>query len=478
MFKKSLLTICFLQAFSTVTYAIIYSTLVLMLIHKHNLSSNIAYSILAIFFIYNFALHFMGSWLGTKVISCRSLFLICMVIQVIGGVFLVFDDYNVMLFGLLLFLISTGFNAPCLSIILKEKTRHDSVLSEKSFLLNYAFINIGFFAAYLMAGFAQLNYEYSKLFIYAEIFNVASLLITIIGWKYLKDDNSISKLKHDISTIRQAILRYIFVIGLIFFSAFVIILSSYEPRLAKYFTIICSILILVGLYVYSLDQKKPKDKSRLLAYIVLIVFSLVFWSMHYLSPMSLTVFAHNNVDLRLFDYNIAPQWLPNLEIFAIVLGGFFFPSIFKAIRKITPLTIPALFGMAILMMGLGFAMLVFGLVFTDSHGFVNIIWIMLFYLIQGLAEVIIASVGLSMTGLLAPLKHQGIMMGAGMFLRGATTSVIASFLSSTIIVTSNHTSPLESNHSYLLLYSILALVGLLVSLLIYSAMPKINRMIG
>ena len=56
------------------------------------------------------------------------------------------------------------------------------------------------------------------------------------------------------------------------------------------------------------------------AYLILTSGSLVFWSLYQMAPNGLQLFAVNNVRLRVWGIEIAPQWVQNINTVVIVRG--------------------------------------------------------------------------------------------------------------------------------------------------------------
>ena len=63
--------------------------------------------------------------------------------------------------------------------------------------------------------------------------------------------------------------------------------------------------------------------------------------------MALTIFAEHNVSMELLGFRLTPQWLDNINVVIITLGGFLLPPVFAKIRQKTPLTVPMQFGIGL-----------------------------------------------------------------------------------------------------------------------------------
>ena len=74
----------FVQTFSTLGFAVLYSTLVLYATKHLNFAMKDAAAIMGVFGAFNYGLHLFGGYLGGRFLSNRNLFVGGMVLQVFG----------------------------------------------------------------------------------------------------------------------------------------------------------------------------------------------------------------------------------------------------------------------------------------------------------------------------------------------------------------------------------------------------------
>ena len=74
----------FIQIFSTLGFAVLYSTLVLYATRHLHFSAKAASAIMGVFGAFNYGLHLFGGYLGGRFLSNRNLFVGGMVLQVLG----------------------------------------------------------------------------------------------------------------------------------------------------------------------------------------------------------------------------------------------------------------------------------------------------------------------------------------------------------------------------------------------------------
>src|SRR3954465_8778656 len=74
----------FIQIFSTLGFAVLYSTLVLYATKHLQLPTKLATALMGVFGGFNYGLHLFGGYLGGRFMSNRNLFVGSMALQVIG----------------------------------------------------------------------------------------------------------------------------------------------------------------------------------------------------------------------------------------------------------------------------------------------------------------------------------------------------------------------------------------------------------
>jgi proton-dependent oligopeptide transporter, POT family len=154
------------------------------------------------------------------------------------------------------------------------------------------------------------------------------------------------------------------------------------------------------------------------AAMVLIVFNVFFWTLFEQAGSSLTLFADRNTDRHLFGVLGGPllsapmtqQFNPLFIVVLAPLMSMFWIALAK--RGLEP-SIPVKFAVALLGVGAGFLLLVFGTTFAGAGNNyqVGLWWLAGLYFIHSIAELCISPVGLSMITKLSIARIVGMMMG-------------------------------------------------------------------
>src|SRR6201990_432969 len=138
----------FIQIFSTLGFAVLYSTLVLYATKHLQLPVKLASAIMGVFGAFNYGLHLFGGYLGGRFLSNRNLFVGGMVLQVMGCGSIALGSMAAMYWGLAFFLTGSGLNVTCINMMLTQRFAPEDPRREGAFLWNYDGMNVGFFVGF------------------------------------------------------------------------------------------------------------------------------------------------------------------------------------------------------------------------------------------------------------------------------------------------------------------------------------------
>src|SRR6516165_1321359 len=181
----------FIQIFSTLGFAVLYSTLVLYATKHLHLGVREATTLMGVFGAFNYGLHLFGGYLGGRFLSNRNLFVGGMALQVFGCACIATGTLPLFYVGLALFLTGSGLNVTCINMMLTQRFTPEDPRREGAFLWNYAGMNVGFFVGFSAAGHFQASENYSSLFIFATLGNFIAIVIAMVTWKTLADRNTL-----------------------------------------------------------------------------------------------------------------------------------------------------------------------------------------------------------------------------------------------------------------------------------------------
>jgi POT family proton-dependent oligopeptide transporter len=462
----------FIQIFATLGFAVLYSTLVLYATKHLGLTAKEATALMGVFGAFNYGLHLFGGYLGGRFLSNRNLFVGGMALQVFGCGSIAVGTTPLFYWGLALFLTGSGLNVTCINMMLTQRFAPEDDRREGAFLWNYAGMNVGFFIGFSVAGYFQATQSYAKLFLFATLGNFVSIVLAALTWKTIADLNTpLLEAK-----ARQFRLRLLAGVGILVGLVPVVWFLLQYPQSTE--TLVKGICLVVALALVYLTLRHPdrRERRNMVAYLILTIGSLAFWSLYQMAPSGLQLFADHNVDLVVFGVKVQVQWIQNINTVVIVVGGPLLSALFARLRRRGwNIDVPRQFAVSLLLMGLGFLVLPVGISLADSAGKSAFVWLFISYVLQSIGELLISPVGYAMIGKLAPRKYQGVMMGSWMLVTGLASLFAGDF--SGMIPEPSGTTALATNPGYSSLFARLGWGSLAVGVVLVVLIPTLRKLI-
>jgi POT family proton-dependent oligopeptide transporter len=461
----------FIQIFSTLGFAVLYSTLVLYATKHLQLGVKEATALMGVFGAFNYGLHLFGGYLGGRFLSNRNLFVGGMALQVFGCACIATGTLALFYVGLALFLTGSGLNVTCINMMLTQRFTPEDPRREGAFLWNYAGMNVGFFVGFSAAGHFQATESYSSLFIFATLGNFAAIVLAFFNWKTLTDRNTPLLDKTPNQFRLRQVAGIAILIGLVPVVWFMLQRPGGTETIIK---AICGAVALMLIYLTVRHQDR-REQRNMTAYLILTVGSLMFWSLYQMAPNGLMLFAVSNVNLVMGPVTIQPQWIQNINTVCIVLGGPLLAALFTRMRaRGWRIDIPKQFAASLLLMAVAFLILPVGIK-LGGDGKSAFAWLFWSYVLQSIGELLISPIGYAMIGKLAPRQYQGIMMGSWMLWTGLASLFAGDF--SGMIPNPVGTTPAATNAGYATLFTELGLVTLAVGIALVVLIPYLRKLI-
>lgn len=463
----------FIQVFSTLSYSVLYSTLVLYMIGKLGVSTSLANTITGVFVAINFALHLLGGFCGGRFLSNRALFCLGMLAQIVGCVLLSSESYRYLYFGLGFFLTGSGLNVTCINCMITQRFTPEDNRRETMFLWNYAGMNIGFFVGFTLSGYFQLTQNYHRLFLLSSLGNLISVFICLYCWHSLADINT------NYARLTNQSKRYTSTLGALLVLALPFILTPllHYATWASKLVIATGCLMLVFLAWLSFQMKSKVTREKMFAFLIFLIVATIFWMLYQIGPMGLTQFIENNVTRHAGSFIIPPQWFQNVNTICIVLGGPLLSIILNNMRtRGIAVNIPTQFALALLLIGLAFVVLPIGIARADENGMVSSGWVVACFILQSGGELLISPIGYAMVGALAPSSLQGIMMGMWMLATGVGAT-LSSYSSNWMTSGQESNLPLLTNNGYSTIFLNLGILAIVASFLLFLFVPLLRSWI-
>jgi POT family proton-dependent oligopeptide transporter len=171
-----------------------------------------------------------------------------------------------------------------------------------------------------------------------------------------------------------------------------------------------------GLVLYVLFTAVTKlaaeERDRIFAAMFLILVSIVFWALFEQAGSSLNLFTDRHVDTQ----GVNASMFQSINAIYIVLLAPLFAMLWQGMaRRGKEPSTPMKFGLAVIQVGLGFLVLVWGSETAGINVPTPVIFIFLIYLLHTTGELCLSPVGLSAMNRLSPSHMASLIMGTWFF---------------------------------------------------------------
>ena len=170
--------------------------------------------------------------------------------------------------------------------------------------------------------------------------------------------------------------------------------------------------VLVAVLIQQSLVKAFDERDRIFAAMFLILTSIVFWALFEQAGSSLNLFTDRHVDTQ----GVNASMFQSINAIYIVLLAPIFAMLWQGLaRKGKEPSTPLKFGLAVIQVGLGFLVLVWGAESVGVNVPTPVIFIFLIYLLHTTGELCLSPVGLSAMNRLSPAHMASLIMGTWFF---------------------------------------------------------------
>lgn len=384
-------------------FYVVQGLLILYLTQYFGYSDNEGYALLGVFSALVYISPLIGGLLADKILGFKNAILWGGLFLILGYFLLFISRHETLFyFSLGTIVIGNGLFKPNISSLLGlQYDENNQNLRDSGFTIFYVGINIGSLLAGLSSGYIKVHFGWHMSFGLASLGLIIGLGVFLYGLKYIKT-NPATKPQ---STLRFWLPVYCLLaaLGVTFFLK--------VHALANWLLPVVGILLFFYLIVLSFQQP-PIQRKRLLVLNLLIVSSIVFWTLYLQMFFSINLFADRLVEKNLFGIPLTTTIFYASEGMFIVLLGPFFARLWDVLNEynLNPSPIKK-FILGIFFLGLAFLMLTFSTFFPNQHALISPLWVFFSYFLLTIGELLLSPIGLSAVTLLAPPRLMGMMMG-------------------------------------------------------------------
>jgi POT family proton-dependent oligopeptide transporter len=230
---------------------------------------------------------------------------------------------------------------------------------------------------------------------------------------------------------------------------------------------------------WEMTRFSGSERKKLIAAMVFILFSIIFWAFFEQSGGSLSLFAANNLDQDVFGIPLDPNGVNNAanSLFVIIFSpllGLVWVALAK--KKLEPDTVVK-FGLGFLFLAGAFWLFYATRFFANEQGITSLELFTLAYLVITFGELCLSPIGLSIMTKLSPRPLQGVMMGMW-FLASAYGQYVAGLLGAGMTSPAENATAMDKLVSYTQGYRQLSLYALVAGVVLIAIAPGVRKLMG
>ncbi|RZK79603.1 MAG: MFS transporter, partial [Pedobacter sp.] len=441
---------------------------------------------------------FIGGLFADKILGFRKSLFWGGILMIVGSAILSYDPHQFFFLGISFTVVGTGFFKPNISTMVGKLYRSDDPRRDAGFSVFYAGINIGA----LLGGYACI--AIGKQYSWHLAFGLAAIVMTISLITFLFTQKSLGpiglppsaddKVKEEslvgiddkvptepVIVKRTAINRkwydYAVYTGTLLVVPVIMIMVA-KTQYTDWFMYTIGPAALVYLF-FEMAKYNSAERKKLLAALVFILFSIVFWGIYEQSGGSLALFAARNLDNKALGglITLDPNGVNNsANSLFIIIFAFLISLIWIALakKKIEPNTIIK-FGMGFLFLSGAYFIFYATRFFATPEGIASLDVFTIAYFVVTIGELCLSPIGLSIMTKLSPPKLQGVMMGLW-FLASAYGQYVAGLLGASLSEAGENDTALQKLITYTDGYKQLAIYALVAGVLLIVISPLVKKL--
>ncbi|ASP28921.1 MFS transporter [Qipengyuania flava] len=356
----------------------------------------------------------VGGYLADQYIGQRKAVLFGAVLLTFGHFFMAFEGsggqadpmINVFWLALALIIVGSGFLKANISVIVGQLYSRTDVRRDPAYTIFYMGINVGAATASIICGYLGQTYGWEYGFGLAGFGMLLGLVFFVIGKPLLLGKGE----PKDPAKIQGAKEWGIYGAGLAMV-ALCWAAIQYQEMVGYVLGAFGGGLVLYVLFT-AVTKLPSQERDRIFAAMFLILTSIVFWALFEQAGSSLNLFTDRHVDTQ----GVNASMFQSINAIYIVLLAPLFAMLWQGLaRKGAEPSTPLKFGMAVIQVGLGFLVLVWGAESVGVSVPTPVIFIFLIYLLHTTGELCLSPVGLSAMNRLSPAHMASLIMGTWFF---------------------------------------------------------------
>lgn len=437
-----------------------------------DMASNLKYGAIQAF-VYAFT--FIGGVFADKILGFKQSLVFGGIVMILGNLLIGINPEQFFYYGIAMTIVGTGFFKPNISSMVGELYKEGDPRRDAGFGLFYSGINIGALLGGAVCVYLGKYYGWNLAFLSASAVMVIGVLLFLYYKKELGPigDSPLLNLEPSKRKIREFA-----VYGGALLSLPLIYLMIENTDYTDYFMYAIGPIALIYFFIELFKIKDEKVKKKLIAAIIFIVFSIIFFAFFEQSGGSLALFAKNNLSHDLLFFQMDPNVVNNISnaffviLFSPLLGLVW---LWMAKRRIEPNTVVK-FGLGFLFLAGAFFIFYATKFFADpATGITSLNIFTAGYLVITFGELCLSPIGLSIITKLSPNRLVGMMMGLW-FLASAYGQYVAGLLGAGMSSPDDSASAMVKLQLYTEGYFQLGIYALVAGIILIAISPLIRKL--
>ena len=428
-----------------------------------------------------------GGWVADRVLGLRRTVFAGGVVIMLGHICLAVPSTATFYLGLALIATGTGLLKSNISVLVGKLYTPEDVRRDSGYSIYYMGINTGALIAPLITGWLAQGESFKRILASVGIapenswhwgFGAAAVGMFLglvqywFGGKHLSPDGLYPVRPADPAAAAR-VDRQVRRVGMaavgVVLAAVVLVLSglvAFDPATisSNFKWVLMAVTIGFFAWLFLSSEWTREERKSLIVIAVLFAAAVVFWMAYEQAGSTLNLFADRSTDNTILGRGFPASWYQSLPPLFIILLAPVFALLWVRLGRRNPSS-PAKFTIALVLLGLGFAVMIGAATAAAGGARVSPMWLVVSYLLQTLGELCLSPVGLSAMSKLAPARIAGLVMGVW-FLALAVGNYLAGMASSFY-----ETMPLPK------LFTIVTATALITALILGLLIKPIQRML-
>lgn len=453
----------------------VQSLLVLYLTTTLHFDDTKAYSLYAAFTGLLYAAPIIGGYMADRFLGFQKTIIFGALLYIAGYMLLLVNTKFAFYFSLALLVAGMGYFKANVSSLLGTTYEFHDPRRSSGFSIFYCGINIGSLLGPIGGAFVAEKYGYLTGFSTSGIGMIIGLVTFLYARKYLGKHgiHPLAPSVHAKNSGRTQVFAYASTLVAALIIAFIIPHNTFLDWIIVFFAMLAVIYVVYQTVLY----KAAHIRKRVIALLILFVFSTVFWGYYMLLYSVLILFAERHVDMAVMGYQIPVALTTTfISIFVITLS---LPFAFLW-RKIdgTPWgpSYGLKFAIGLIAQGVCFLVLILGVHFHHADYRIALFWLVLSAFFRVIGELTLSPIALAAVTDLAPKKLVGTIMG--LFFLSISGGLILSNQFADIAAVPDGTSASASLAIYDHAFWAYAIASVLIGAILIGVTPFLKRLTG